>query len=364
MKSPPSPGGGWKGDGRGAGGEGSRSRLAAAMLPSLLALLLPAALFAEVLSVESYRQRLAGIDGRLRSGDWVGARTEAGKLSRDRIAFGEERLEPDPSLLGPLAVAKNAEAARSAAPRLAQLIAALPSGAAASAPFARTDVLERVRQREAVSGLPRGGSLHRKDIGLLDALAELLDPARRWLRGLWERILEWLRDLLSRNREKKDGAFNLPIVVTVLVVALALAALWIAWRLLSRRKRRQEAAVGEDLPPPSAADEDPLSREAGEWERYALELAAAGRAREAIRAWYHAVLVVLFQAGQLHYRKGRTNWEYVLALAPGHAWRARFIEMTHLFEREWYGRDRSTTEALQESEDLARSLVAVIREAA
>ena len=63
--------------------------------------------------------------------------------------------------------------------------------------------------------------------------------------------------------------------------------------------------------PASQRDADPLSREQDEWEKYAAELAAAGRLREAIRAWYHAVLVGLFRAGLLHHHKGRTNWEYV-----------------------------------------------------
>jgi len=34
------------------------------------------------------------------------------------------------------------------------------------------------------------------------------------------------------------------------------------------------------------------------------------------------------------------------------------------FEREWYGRDRSTPEALREAEDMARGLLGSLREAA
>ena len=83
------------------------------------------------------------------------------------------------------------------------------------------------------------------------------------------------------------------MVVTVLVVVLALVLGWVGWRVLRNRRRGAAPAVAGPAPLPPSADDDPLSREANEWERYARELAAAGRAREAIRAWYHAVLVAL-----------------------------------------------------------------------
>lgn len=336
-------------------------RLAA--LLGILAILLPALLSAEVLSVETYRQRLARIDGLLRSGDWVAARTEAGRLAGDRIAFGGERLEPDLSILRPLASAPNAETARAAAPRLSRLVAALASASSGQGPAADAGLLERVRQRETLADLPRGGALPPKNTGLLEILRELLEPVRRWLADAWDSFWEWLARLFPK--ERSGGLIDLPKLAIGLVVALALAALWIAWRALRHRRRRiAEPVPSGTAPPPPATDEDPLSRESNEWERYALELAAAGREREAIRAWYHAVLVTLFRRGVLHYRKGRTNWEYVSALAPGYPWRARFIELTRLFEREWYGRDRSSPEALRDAEDTARGLLTVVREVA
>jgi hypothetical protein len=113
----------------------------------------------------------------------------------------------------------------------------------------------------------------------------------------------------------------------------------------------------------STRDDDPLSRGANEWERYAAQLAAAGRLREAIRAWYHAVLVTLYGANILHYRKGRTNWEYVAAVGPEQAWRTQFIELTRLFEHQWYGSDDSSSDALDSCSAAARIVLNAVRRA-
>jgi Domain of unknown function (DUF4129) len=128
-----------------------------------------------------------------------------------------------------------------------------------------------------------------------------------------------------------------------------------------RRSRRRVLPASSVPLASSERDADPLSREANEWERYAAELAASGRLREAIRAWYHAVLVTLYRAGILHYRKGVTNWEYVSALSPALTWRARFIDMTRTFDREWYGRRETSPEALDTLAADARAVLLTLR---
>lgn len=333
----------------------------------LALLLLPAALSAETISPSGYRDRLEGIQERLRVDDWVGARTGARGLLEDRIAFGDERVEPDRSVLGPIANSANLKAARAAAPALSQLVAALSTqegGGRATAPDPK--LLEEVRAREALAALPQGGRLPEvQDGGLFAALAGFLEPILQAVSDFFEKIWDWILDLLFPERSSSGSAVGLNlVVVTVLVVVLALVLGWVGWRVLRKRRRGAAPVVAGPAPLPPSADDDPLSREANEWERYARELAAAGRAREAIRAWYHAVLVAFYRAGTLHYRKGRTNWEYVSAVPPGTAWRARFVEMTRHFEREWYGRDASAPEALRESEEMALSLLSAVRERA
>ena len=103
---------------------------------------------------------------------------------------------------------------------------------------------------------------------------------------------------------------------------------------------------------------DPRSRAADEWIRYAQELLALGRHREAIRAWYHAILVGCWSNGLLHHRVGLTNWEYALALSAANSWRARFLDLTQRFDQAWYGGrveiDESHAFALEAEQILAQ----------
>jgi uncharacterized protein DUF4129 len=337
----------------------------AALVSFLLGLALAAAGAAATIPLAAYRDRLAAIDGRLRAGDWVGARQEAERLSRQRIAFGREELSPDLSLLAPLAAARDAAAARALAPRLARLAAALGRvRSAASPPRPRPHLLEQVRAREAVAAIPAGGRLAANpfETSLAAAIGEFLEPARRALARAWHAFVEWLRRLFVRELRERQPGFAFPWVVSALVLAVAALFAGLASRALRRRRRPPPEEAPAAAPP--ARDEDPLSREASEWEIYARQLAAAGRAREAVRAWYHAVLVALYRHGVLHYRKGRTNWEYVATVPPGLPWRPRFVAITRHFEREWYGRERSSPEALSVSEELATGLLAAVREGA
>ncbi len=355
-------------------------RLAAvlqAVLAGAAVLLLAAPVAAETISIGTYRARLSEVQARLRSGDWIAAREKARRLLADRVAYGGDRgdqgaLEPDASVLGPIARAGRLDQARASSAALDRLIAALPEASpeasgAGDPPVPAPDpkLLKEVEKRQALAELPEGGLLPEvQDRGLLAALAEFLKPAVDFFEDLLERLWEWLLKLFP---ERSDGASPLGLdmtTVTALVVALAVILAWVGWRVLRNRRRGAAAPPAGPAPLPPAADDDPLSREASEWERYARELAAAGRAREAIRAWYHAVLVALYRAGALHYRKGRTNWEYVSQVPPGLSWRAGFAELTRSFEREWYGRDQSEPEALRESEGMALHLLTAVRDTA
>jgi hypothetical protein len=336
------------------------------LLPILLGLLLLASpLAAETISVDAYRGRLAEVQARLRSNDWIGARAGARDLLDDRIDWPGGTVETDASVLGPIARASNAEEAKAAAPRLVQLTSAMSEIPADSTSAADPKLLETVRKQQALAELPQGGRLPEvKDGGLLAALAGFLKPVADFFKDLLDRLWEWFLRLLPEP--KRDGSkLGLDLkTVTGLVVGLALVLAWVGWRVLRHRRRGPALVPAGPSPLPPAADDDPLSRESNEWERYARELAEAGRYREAVRAWYHAVLVALYRTGTLHHRKGRTNWEYVSAVPPGTSWRSGFAEMTRHFEREWYGREQSDPDALRESEAMALALLSAIRERA
>jgi uncharacterized protein DUF4129 len=332
------------------------------------------------ISAADYRRRLIEIQVQLGRGDWEAARRQAQRLAGQRIAFGRDpadELEPDLSVLRPLAAARDRAAASKAALPLARLIGALPDGpaaapaAAASAlpaalaarPRADAALLERLRRSQELAEIAADGSLPDPGVGgdgVLDAVRNFLRPPARLLASLWDGLRDWLERWLRRLLEGARGrrpAFGLRGVV-FLAVLLALAMLAVAVQAARRRQRRRTPAAVTAAPMTGPAqDDDPLSRASGQWESYARDLAAAGRFREAIRAWYHAVLVTLYKRGIVHYRKGRTNWEYIATIPPATSWRPALVEMTRHFEREWYGRDRSSPEALADSQALARRLL-------
>jgi hypothetical protein len=72
--------------------------------------------------------------------------------------------------------------------------------------------------------------------------------------------------------------------------------------------------------------------------------------------------MTFFRAGLLHHQKGRTNWEYVSRLSPEAPPRAGFIRLTRSFDREWYGRDRSSLDAFDECAQEAGALVRLVHE--
>jgi hypothetical protein len=315
------------------------------------------------ISLAEYRARLQGIDLALRQGDPGAARAAAGRLLGERIVSGPTPFSPDRSVLGPLARGARGVELRRVAVRLSALLASLPEGGAASvAGSADPALLARLAAQAALAELPRGGKLPEvRDGGVLRAFADFMEPLRRWVADQVKKLRRWLEKSFLRKSKAGGSEVDLPRLVTVLVIALA--AVLAGLGLLALRRRGAPAApvpAPAAGPRPPARDDDPLSRRAGEWETYARELAAAGRFREAVRAWYHAVLVALYQRGALHHRKGRTNWEYVAAVPPEAAWRPAFAAVTRRFEREWYGSDRSSREALEETAAEARALLGAL----
>jgi hypothetical protein len=69
------------------------------------------------------------------------------------------------------------------------------------------------------------------------------------------------------------------------------------------------------------------------------------------------VLVTCYAAGVLHFRKGRTNWEYIASLSPSMPWRPALIRLTQRFEQEWYGSMQSTRDAFDDCSAHARQIL-------
>jgi hypothetical protein len=338
-------------------------------LISLLALVLPsAALVAQQRGVVEYRRALTEIQAALRAGETARARQAAAALRGASFSFDGDRFTADGALLERVRGARSPAEVRGAAAAVGRVVAALD--AVAGRPAAGTGesdrlLFVRLARAQAADVIAPGGEvpeLSFEEPSFWRAVRAAIERATARLEELLDRLIRRLGDRLrDLFRERRRGEARLDTrAVTWLVMALAVLLAVLAFLLFRRRGPAQPRAA---LPPPAfdpAADADPLSRRESEWARFAGELAAAGRYREAIRARYHAVLVALYGGGWLHYRKGRTNWEYVAALAPALPWRGDFIRLTRTFEEEWYGRRESREEAYARASDEAERVVSAL----
>ncbi len=313
-----------------------------------------------ILTVGEYQQELRTIDAALAAQDLPAVAVRAEALRSSRVAFDQERVAVDPALVDALATVRpgTVQAARVRVRAVLRGFDAPPP----LPPAADPELLRRAERAERPQELPAGGEVGGMPVQVsmpqrfLDAVAS----AWRWLGEKAVRFRDWLLRFWPRRPVAAPAGGGTTWTVAVLVAAVAVVMALLAVAAL-RRSAPKEQAASEPVPM-SQRDADPLSREQDEWEAYAAELAAAGRTREAIRAWYHAVLVGLFRAGLLHHHKGRTNWEYVARVPPESAWRPELIRLTRSFDREWYGSVRSAAESLRECAGEARSILRQVRD--
>jgi hypothetical protein len=291
------------------------------------------------------------------------ARAVAGALRRRTVAWDGETLATDSSVLGAVLAARDGAEARRVAVRLRRLLAALGAAPGPGQPTqAQADLLDRLLPGDDIERGGDVGGLTVRPLSFPERIEAALGAVADAVASALRRIRDWLEALRPRRVDEETPVPGRTALVAV-AVALGLAVVLGVLLLRTRRRRTAPAPGVESVPEVSSRrDEDPLSRESSGWEEHAARLAAARRWREAIRAWYHAVLVSLFQAGLLHHQKGRTNWEYVARLDPRHAWRPGFVSLTRLFDREWYGRRASDAAALAECSHEARNILAAVRE--
>lgn len=331
-----------------------------------LALLVLAAFQSDPIGVNEYRDRLTAIRSAIDRKEIDAVRDGARDLQALRVRHEGGVLVPDPSVLGPLASAKDAAAARESVARLDALLEGLKALPDSQVPKpADPQLLERLRaeeaERERESGRRVGGpALHAPEIP-----QSWLEKAKAFLEAFAQKVgrfLMWLLRLLFSGPSSGAPGSSTQFLVALLVIGV-LGALGVVAVVALRRKQAVATPTGvSEAPAMSTEDDDPLSRTANEWERFAVELMKGGRFREAIRAWYHAVLVTLFRSGALHYRKDRTNWEYAFALPSTVEWRPRFLEATRTFEREWYGRRNSEAELAEAYQQQAQGILTEIHE--
>lgn len=335
-----------------------RLGLGASLALALAGSLVPPAAAEDNLSVEGYARSLEELQRLLDEQALGPAQAAARELRSRSIDWHGETLAPDASVLDAVAEAITPEQAARAGRRLGRLSSALRQLQAAAAVDAHPELLARLTP---VDPLRAGGgvaTLRVKPLTLPQKIEAAVFAVSDWVASSLRQLRAWL----SRLRPARAPRQSAPGATAVTALAFALVVVLVLSVLIARRRRSAPLPAAEPgRPLASRRDADPLSREASEWEQHAAELAAAHRWREAIRAWYHAVLVALFRQGLLQHQKGRTNWEYAARLAPALAWRPAFLELTSLFDREWYGRRTSDAEALAQCARTARGLLSAVR---
>jgi hypothetical protein len=326
---------------------------------AFLVLALPA--MAEVIPLDQYIASLERIEALLAANQLDAARVEARRVAAFDVDSPQGRFHADASLLEAVANASRADVQLQS--RVAVTIEEIRRTTPVMTAPADTKLLQRVANEQEVPELVQGGDVPvtPRTIPMMERIAQSLAAAWEWIADKLSRFLDWLLDFFPDSIKRPGATGGMRWIVGALVVVIVLLIVFLALEVRRRARRASPSGVETSEPLGSKRDEDPLSRGATEWERYAAQLADAWRFREAIRAWYHAVLVTCYSAGVLHYRKSRTNWEYVSALAPSFAWRPELIGLTRRFEREWYGSDQSSADALEDCRRRARTIIDSVR---
>ncbi|HEX7676958.1 MAG TPA: DUF4129 domain-containing protein [Thermoanaerobaculia bacterium] len=337
------------------------------MAPLFLLLLTASPLQAATMRLVEYEAALTRIRSFLETGNVDGARAEGKALAGNEVDSPNGRFKADSTLLAEVNAAKPHDVGVER--RIDATLASLRRVAPSKPIAVDAALMQRLEQEQAVQELRRGGDIHgvKAEAPILTQIGEAIVKAVEWIGDKLGKFFDWLSrfwpDGKTERLKKPAATPGMRWTIGALVALIILVLGVLAFEVIRRSRKAAPGQVEESAPLGSSRDDDPLSRGANEWERYAAQLAAAGRTREAIRAWYNAVLVTLYGANVLQFRKGRTNWEYVAALHPEIAWRPRFIHLTRRFEEEWYGSDQSSADALDECGAAARLIVDAVRRA-
>jgi hypothetical protein len=337
------------------------------MAPLVLLLLAASPLQAATMTLADYQAALTRIRSFLETGNVDAARAEGKALAGNEVDSPNGRFKADSTLLAEVNAAKPHDGGVES--RIDATLASLRRVAPSKRIAVDAALMQRLQREQALQELRRGGDIQgvKVEAPILTQIGEAIVKAARWVGDEVVKFADWLSrfwpDSETKRLKKPAASPGMRWTIGGLVALIILVLGVLAFEVIRRSRKAAPNQVEESAPLGSSRDDDPLSRGANEWERYAAQLAAAGRTREAIRAWYNAVLVTLYGANVLQFRKGRTNWEYVAALHPEIAWRPRFIHLTRRFEEEWYGSDQSSADALDECGAAARHIVDAVRRA-
>ncbi len=295
------------------------------------------------LSPQDYRARLEQLAAAIDADQLPAATALSADLATQHVTWDGTVLPTDPRIHAAL-IAGQPGTARHRISQVLDTVDAMPHHAAAIVDQA---ALAAIAKRQQAAQLAAGGTLGELNLHQpeqLKPLAERIHDAWEWLGSLWRDFWDWVRWLFGSDphQTKAEGGSS---TTTWVAIGLGVILLLVIVLALRRSPPPRVESTTAPLPLDAATDQDPRSRAADEWIRHARALAAEGRQREAVRAWYHALLVTCWARGHLHHRTGRTNWEYAVTLAAALPWSGRFRDLTARFDRTWYGGQEDATYA-------------------
>jgi hypothetical protein len=180
---------------------------------------------------------------------------------------------------------------------------------------------------------------------IIDKLGKGLKTVINWI----DKLINWLIDLLPSADHRisspdENWITSVRIAVIVLLSGLLCTLVYILWRSWRRRQNAQAeiAATAVESTPDledesTTADDLPVNR----WLELARELTEKGSLRQAIRAFYLAILADLAAHELITIEKFKSNREYEVELGrrahQKEGLLKTFSNSRDVFERVWYG---------------------------
>ncbi|MGH7815951.1 MAG: DUF4129 domain-containing protein [Candidatus Binatia bacterium] len=157
-------------------------------------------------------------------------------------------------------------------------------------------------------------------------------------------IKEWLDSLEAWAVANPQSARLLAILVVIVLVALLIHLLYLAFGDLLPWKRGAKAA------PARASSWEILEGAAKDWRagaELALGLLKEGDLRRAVWIAHRVLLGLLDERGALRFAGWKTNSQYLSECAASHPWYDTFADLTEVYEHTVYGQQSAPAAAVE-----------------